>query len=79
MSEELVAKDAFEVGLAELLCLDYLLHPCLVAPSTLEEPVAEDTVAAMCSLEAVLIEQALPLLAGSSQCLHNLMHRNTGH
>lgn len=91
MPEELVAQDSVEVGLVELASLEQLAGPCLVAPLMLGEPLATDTVgfvlltlgsegaAAMCSLEAVLMEQPLHLLAGSSQCHRNLMHRNIGH
>lgn len=91
MSEELVAEDSVEVGLVELASLEQLVGPCLVAPLMLLELLAMDTVevgllalgsegaAAMCLLEAVPMEQPLHLLAGSSQCLRSLMHRNTGH
>jgi len=91
MSVELVAEDPVEVDLAELVSLERFVGPCLPAPSMSEELVANGTVevglltlgavgaAAMCSLEVLLMEQALPLLAGSSQCHRNLTHRNTGH
>jgi len=72
MSEELVARDTVERLDQVETSVGGTIGPGLLTLGAVEA-------AATCSPEALLMEQALPPLAGSSQCPRNLTNRNTGH